>query len=208
MFQIMQETSRLIDITGQETLLILLASPGDELTKCGGLIGEACARGRPPFVVILGDGAADGSASLARDRERASRSACQRLGLPDERLLFVGLRQGVFPAIETSFFKALQAAMTELSWRRDCNVILAPFSAPATTPAGDALRTWQLARAMTDEIGLPLVASFQIATLPPFPARHIWRLDVRQWCNRKIEAGLTHGYQINNAGYEYYGKIA
>jgi len=150
--QTSKDASRLIDITGPENTLILLAAPGDEVTACGGFIAQTCARGRPPFVVILGDGATDGSAKLARERERSSRFACRRLGLPDDRLMFVGLRQNDFPAIGMPLFNALQAAMVEVSWRRDCNAILAPF---ASEDKGDAAMVWQLACALAGEIGAP-----------------------------------------------------
>ncbi len=198
----------MIDITGPENTLILLAAPGDEVTECGGLIAEACARGRPPFVVILGDGAADGSARLARERERASRIACQNLGLSADRLLFVGLRQSAFPAIGTIFFKALQAAMAELSWRRDCNVILAPFAALDLNEDGDAVKTWQLADALAAEIERPLLARLRITALPRLPARQIWRLDTRHWNMSPAKAGLMHADDLSNAGYEHYGLVA
>lgn len=208
MQQTTQETRRVIDITGPENSLILLAAPGDEVTECGGLIAQACARGRPPFIVILGDGAADGSARLARDRERASRVACRNLGLSEDRLLFVGLRQSAFPAIGTIFFKALQAAMAELSWRRDCNVILAPFTALDLSEAGDAVTTWQLANALAAEIERPLLACCRIGALPWLPARQIWRLDTRHGNTSHAKTGLLHAHDITNAGYEHYGLVA
>jgi hypothetical protein len=202
--QIVQTTSRVLDITGFENTLILLTAPGDEVTACGGLIAAACARGRPPFVVILGDGAADRSARLARERERASRTACRRLGLPDDRLLFAGLPQGDFPAIGTPLFNALKAAMAEVSWRRDCNVILAPFAA---WDGGDATATtWQLACALARDVKLPLLAGVPTDVPPSLPAKTIWRLDARHWSGRKTEAGLAHGHQIGDAGYETYGR--
>ena len=43
-------------ITGDENVLILVPGPGDESLWCGGLIAESCRRGRPPFVMVLGDG--------------------------------------------------------------------------------------------------------------------------------------------------------
>jgi LmbE family N-acetylglucosaminyl deacetylase len=202
--QIMQDTSRVMDITGPENTLILLAAPGDDVTACGGLITEACARGRPPFVVILGDGAADGSARLAQERERASRLAGRRLGLPEDRLLFVGLRQGDFPAMGTTLFNALLAAMAEVSWRRDCNVVLAPFAAP---DCRDMTTTWDLAHALARDIEVPLLAGFGMAGLPQRRAENAWRLDARQWDDRKAQAGLAHGYHIRNAGYEIYGRV-
>jgi hypothetical protein len=193
-------TSRVIDITGPENTLILLAAPGDEVSVCGGLIAEACARGRPPFVAILGDGAEDGSASLARGRELASRTACRILGLPDDLLLFVGLRQGRFPAAGTPLFGALRAAITEVSWRRDCNVILAPFAAVET--GGDS--AWPLAGAVARDIGLPLLAAEPAG--PEFS--DCWRLDARQWDGRVAAAGQVHGDQRRGCGFEEYGRAA
>jgi LmbE family N-acetylglucosaminyl deacetylase len=199
------DTNRVIDITGPENTLILLPAPGDEVTACGGLIAEACARGRPPFVVILGDGAHDGSAGLAHKRERASRVACRRLGLPDDRLLFVGLRQGDFPQMGTPVFKALQAAMAEVSWRRDCNVILA---SSATPDSRDAATAWRLACTLASEIRVPLLAGLTTTTLPLPRTETTWKLDVRQRDEQKAEAGLAHGYHIRDASYEFYGRVA
>jgi len=206
--QTTQDASRLIDITGPENTLILLAAPGDEVTVCGGFIAEACARGRPPFVVILGDGAADGAAAQARACEKASRMACRLLGLPADRLLFVGLRQNDFPALGTPLFEALRAAMAQVSWRRDCNVILAPFAAREGRDTADALAAWQLAGALAGEIRVPLVAGFQKDAPAWFRAAGFWRLDARQWDDQKAEAALAHGHHIREAGYEIYGRVA
>ena len=82
--QIAQDTSRVMDITGAESTLILLAEPGEDVTACGGLIAEASARGRRPFVVILSDAATDSPATPVPRRQLASRTACKRLGLPDD----------------------------------------------------------------------------------------------------------------------------
>jgi len=202
-----QDTCRLIDITGPENTLILLASPGDEVTLCGGFIAEACTRGRPPFIVILGDGAPDGCARLARERERASRTACQILGLPDDRLLFAGLKQNSFPAKGAPLFSALQLAMSEVSWRRDCNVVLAPFATNDSSHAADAITTWQLADALAKDIEVSLLARFPMTALPGLRAVHAWRLDLPQWDNRKAMAGLSHGYQVHNPGHELYGRL-
>jgi LmbE family N-acetylglucosaminyl deacetylase len=206
--QIPRDTTRVTDITGPENTLILVAAPGDEVTACGGLIAESCARGRPPFVVILGDGAPDGAARLARERERASRLACRLLGLPDDRLLFVGLKQNDFPATGTPFFNALQAAMAQVSWRRDCNVILAPFAAPDSQDTADATITWQLAHALARDTDIALLAGVPISALPKLPAKHSWRLDAHQWDARKADAALAHGAHIRNAGDEIYGRLA
>jgi len=206
--QIARETSRVMDITGPENVLILLASPGEEVTACGGLIAEACARGRPPFVVILGDGDSDSPAALVPRRQLASRLACRRLGLPDDRLLFVGLRQDAFPATGTPLFNALLAAMAEVSWRRDCNVILAPLAAGEADEAADSEAAWQLAIALAAEIEVPLLASIPMSAPPGPSPKNLWRLDARQWDGRKAEAGLAHGVPIHSPGHEAYARVA
>jgi len=206
--QIAQPTSRVIDITGPENTLILLAAPGDEVIACGGLIAEACARGRPPFVVILGDGAADGAATRARACEKASRAACRLLGLPDDQLLFAGLRQNDFPALGTPVFQAVWAAMAQVSWRRDCNVILAPFAAPEGRDGADAVAAWQMAAALAGGIGVPLLAGFREDAPIWFRAAGFWRLNARQWDGRKAEAALAHGHHMRGDGYEIYGRAA
>ncbi len=194
----------MLDITGPDNALILLAAPGDEVTACGGLIAAACARGQPPFVVILGDGAPDGCARLARERELASRLACRRLGLPVDRLLFAGLRQGAFPAIGTPLFNALETAMAQVSWRRDCNVILAPDGGDTA----DTAATWQLAHALARDIDVTLLAAVSIAAQPRCLPAMSWRFDVRRWEPQKAEAGLAHGYRIGGAGHETYVAVA
>ena len=53
------------EITGNRCALILAPHPDDESLGCGGLIAEACARGRPPAVIIVSDGT--GSHPLSRE---------------------------------------------------------------------------------------------------------------------------------------------
>ena len=149
-----RRTARATDITGHENLLILLAAPGDE-SAFGTLIAELCARGRPPFVAVVGDGAPDGSAAAARVAERASRATLARWALPPERLLFVGLRQGRIPAPDAALFGPLKAAMALLSWRNDCNVVGASAGRDAD---GDRAAVWTLARRIAEENRLTLVA--------------------------------------------------
>jgi LmbE family N-acetylglucosaminyl deacetylase len=204
--RIARDTNSVLDITGPENTLVLLPAPGDEVTFCGGFIAASCARGRPPFVVILGDGAADGNAGLARECQRAARVAARALGLPDDRLLFVGLRQGQFPLGGTALFDALEVAMAQVSWRRDCNVLLALFAACDGGDDADTAAAWQLAQRLARAIGLPLRARFR-APPPWLGAEHLWRLDARQWDDRKAEAALAHGHHIRDAGDEIYGNV-
>jgi LmbE family N-acetylglucosaminyl deacetylase len=77
-------------------IMILAPHPDDESLGCGGLIAEACGRNIAPVVVILTDGSKSHPRSRAypperlRDlREAETRAATCRLGLPQERLVFL-----------------------------------------------------------------------------------------------------------------------
>ncbi len=80
------------------TSLVLAPHPDDESLGCGGLIAQACARGRPPLVVAVTDGAGSHPASqayppsmLKATRAAELRAAVGALGLDEDRLHFLGL---------------------------------------------------------------------------------------------------------------------
>ena len=61
-------------IAGGRNLFVLTAAPGDESLFCGGLITEACARGRPPFLAVLTDGSSIAIPGASTDTEMAMAS--------------------------------------------------------------------------------------------------------------------------------------
>lgn len=92
-------------ITGGGTTLLLAPHPDDESLGCGGLIAEACARGRPPVVVVLTDGtmshpfsASYPAPRLKALREAEARAAVAILGLPPDRLHFLEFPDGQAPS--------------------------------------------------------------------------------------------------------------
>ena len=98
--------ARLDQITKGENIMVLAPHPDDESLGCGGLIAQACALNRPPVVVILTDGTGSHPSSLRypiarlRDlREQESRQAVRILGLPPERIYFLGFRDTAAPTI-------------------------------------------------------------------------------------------------------------
>jgi LmbE family N-acetylglucosaminyl deacetylase len=126
----LQTTADLHALITSRTMLVLAASPGDESLACGTLIAEACARGRPPLVAVLTDGASIGPAGLSGDvlaaaHERETRVAVQALGLPPGRLLMLGVRDGALPA-DGAFFEQIVDAVGFLTWMRDLDVICGP----------------------------------------------------------------------------------
>ncbi|GGG20392.1 hypothetical protein GCM10010964_05750 [Caldovatus sediminis] len=91
-------------IVGDGTALVLAPHPDDESLGCGGLIAEACARGRPPVVAVLTDGTLSHPTSrdfppsrLKALRETETRAAAAALGLGTDRLHFLGLPDGQAP---------------------------------------------------------------------------------------------------------------
>lgn len=91
-------------IAGNGTALVLAPHPDDESLGCGGLIAACCARGTPPLVAVLTDGAMSHPASRAFPAARRvalraaeTRAAVAALGLPPERLHFLGLSDGAAP---------------------------------------------------------------------------------------------------------------
>src|ERR1700677_4731820 len=92
-------------ILGGERPLILAPHADDESLGCGGLIAACCQRGRPPFVVILTDGAAShpGSREYPPDRLRAlraqeARRAVATLGLTPDNLAFFSYPDAALPS--------------------------------------------------------------------------------------------------------------
>jgi hypothetical protein len=98
--------------------------------------------------------------------------------------------------------------MTEVSWRRDCNVILAPFASQNSFGAADAVTAWHLACTLANNIRVLPLAGLTTAALPLPRIKNSWRLHARQWDNRKADAARAHGHHIHNPGYEIYGRLA
>lgn len=185
------------EITGNENLLVLVPGPGAESRSCGGLIAESCQRGRPPFVMVLGDGtgldprpAGYPPDQLANLRDRETRAAVACLGLPHERLLMAGVYDGQIPAGGAGF-DAVVRGVTTVMWARDCNVICAPWPGPDDGNGQDA--TWKIACAVARASGVGLLA--YAAGEAPEAAARSWRLDIKGRLGAKRAAVAAHTSQ-------------
>ena len=183
-------------ITGDENVLILPPSPGDESLWCGGLIAESCRRGRPPFVMVLGDGTGSHPHSaayppdrLANLRDRETRAAVACLGLPHERLLMAGVYDGHIPGGGREF-DAVVRAVTLVMWARDCNVICAPW--PGAEDDAARRNTFGIAAAVARASGVGLLAyAAGNAT-----ANEGWLLDITAQLGPKRAAVEAHASQL------------
>ena len=182
-------------ITGNENLLVLAPGPIEESLACGGLIAASCRRGRPPFVMVLGDGTSShpGSRAYPPDRlaqlhDRETREAVRRLGLPGERLLMAGLYDGRIPEAGPAFDTVVRG-VTLVMWARDCNVICAPGPQAAATSGARAAHRIAAAVAGTSGVGLLLWAREDAAGLPGAAG---WRLDITPDLAAKRAAVAAH----------------
>lgn len=190
----------LLAITGDENVLVLVPGPGEESMGCGGFIAESCRRGRPPFVMVLGDGtgAHPNSAKhppdhLANLCDRETRAAVACLGLSHERLLMAGVYDGQIPT-DGAGFDAVVRGVTLVMWARDCNVICAPW--PDPDDEGGRGATWRIARAVASSSGVGLLAYVEEGAVPNGMAGSGWRLDIAGQLGVKRAAVAAHASQL------------
>ena len=182
--------------------LVLAPHPDDESLGCGGLIAEACRRGRPPVVAILTDGAAShpGSRAYPADRLAAlrageARQAVASLGLPSDDLILLGAADTASPhdgpaadALATRIARLAEGCDAILtSWRHD--------------PHCDHLSAWHIARAAARRSGIALweypVWGWTLSPAKDLPpARWTgWRFDVAGRLGAKRQAIAAHRSQ-------------
>ena len=185
-------------ITGDENLLILAPNPADECLDCGGLIAAGCRRGRPPFIMVLGDGTGSHPHSreyppdrLANLHDHETRAAVACLGLPAARLLMAGLYDGAIPE-SGPVFDAVVRAVTLVMWARDCNVVCAPWPNDEC-PAGYRA-TYRIAQAVAagSGVGLLAFARHDVSASAPEQGVAGWRIDIAAQLEAKRAAIAAH----------------
>ena len=190
-------------LLGQGGVLILAPHADDESLGCGGLIVELCARGRPPIVVVLTDGAGSHPNSrshpplrLRAVRQREAHDATAILGLPPDRLRFLGLRDTAAP-LDGPEFAAAVVTLAGLARDHGCDVIAAPWR---HDPHCDHVA----AQAMACASGLR-VLSYPVwgwtlpadTALPDAPVEG-WRLDITAHLPAKRRAIAAHASQYGD----------
>jgi LmbE family N-acetylglucosaminyl deacetylase len=182
--------------------LVLAPHPDDESLGCGGLIAEACRRGRPPLVAILTDGAAShpGSqiyppARVAALRELEVRQAVAHLGLPQDRLFMLGAPDGKAPHRGIAV-ASLAARIAVLA--KGCDAILTSWR---HDPHCDHVSAWHTACEAAHLTGAR-VFEYPVWgwTLPPDHALpnlcwRGWRFDIAQRLGAKRRAIAAHRSQ-------------
>lgn len=185
-------------------LLILAPHPDDESLGCGGLIAAACDAGHPPFVLVATDGAgshpnsrAYPPARLRATRQREACAAVGILGLPANRIGFLGLPDTQSPASGPAFDAAV-TAVASLAIRIQAGAILATWM---HDPDCDHESAHLIAAAAAREVGRPHLAYPVWGwTLPPDtpwpgPLPTGQRIDITAQLPRKRQAIAAHRTQ-------------
>ncbi len=195
------------DILAPGSALVLAPHPDDETLGCGGLIAEACAQRRDIHVLIVTDGTGShpGSrawpaARLKAQREAEARDAVAALGLPVDRLHFLGLRDAHAPHEGSAFDAAVREIATHAG-SRDARTLLATWR---HDPHADHVAVSRMARAAAEASGARLL-SYPVWgwTLPPdqpledaMPTGR--RLDTSRHLPAKRRAIAAHRSQITD----------
>ena len=187
--------------------LILAPHPDDESLGCGGLIALACDAGSPPFVLVITDGAGSHPNSraypaprLRATRQQEARRAVAALGLPPQRIGFLGLPDTEAPTSGPAFDAAV-TAIASLALRIGAGTLLATWQ---HDPHADHEATHLLAAAAAAETGIRHL-SYPVwgLTLPPDvplpgPLPSGFRLDISQQLPRKRQAIAAHRTQTSD----------
>ncbi|GAA0593932.1 PIG-L family deacetylase [Craurococcus roseus] len=192
------------EITVGGTTLVLAPHPDDESLGCGGLIAEACARGRPPVVVVLTDGSMSHPSSRSHPaprlralRQTETQAAVSALGVEGGRLHFLGLPDGRAPCAGAAMEEAA-ARVAELAQLYQARAILTTWQ---HDPHADHVAAYVIGRSAARLAGTRLV-SYPVWgwALPPrqrLPVDAVAgaRLDIARHLPAKRRAIAAHASQ-------------
>ena len=195
-------------LTGGKPFVILSPHPDDESLGAGGLIAAACGAGERVDIVVMTDGS--GSHPASRDyphqrlvalREAESAQAAAHLGLPEGRLIHLGVPDTQAPLQGPDFDRAVDriAALVQAStagslfvtWGRDphCDHESADQMARAVRRRLPALKLWSY-----PIWGWHLDPALEIDE--PLPRG--CRIDISPWLVAKHAAIAAHASQLTD----------
>lgn len=184
-------------------VLILAPHPDDESLGCGGLIAACCEAGRAPFVLVLTDGAGSHPNSssyppaiLAATRAAEARAAVAALGLPPDRIGFLGLPDARAPHEGAGFDRAVEE-IVGCAAQAGCTTLAAPWE---HDPHCDHLAAHRMAAAAARAGGLRHIAypvwGWTLSGADPLDtAVDGFRLDITRYLPAKRRAIAAHASQ-------------
>jgi LmbE family N-acetylglucosaminyl deacetylase len=195
-------------LLGEAPVLVLAPHPDDESLGCGGLIAGHNARGHDAHVMILTDGAASHphsleypAARLAALRMREARAAIVALGLPVDRIDFLGLPDGRAPLSGKRLADAAACVAAHALSRRVRTIC----TTLPHDPHHDHRAAYRLGQLVARAIGARLLL-YPVWTwtvpptgwLPDTPVVQGARLDITRHLEAKRRAIACHRSQITD----------
>ena len=195
-------------LLGEAPVLVLAPHPDDESLGCGGLIAEHHSRGHDAHVMVLTDGAASHPRSrdypptqLAALRMQEARAAIGALGLPVDRIDFLGLPDGRAPLNGKHLHDAADRVAAH-AVSRHVRTICTTLPHDPHHDHRAAYRLGQrVARAIQARLLLYPVWTWTLpstALLPATPAVHGARVDITRHLAAKRRAIACHRSQITD----------
>jgi LmbE family N-acetylglucosaminyl deacetylase len=193
------------EVIGSGTCLILAPHPDDESLGCGGLIATCVAADRAPLVAVLTDGAGShpGSAEFPPDRLLAVRKrevlqAVACLGLPPNRVVFMGEPDTAAPRHGPGFDRIVRQLVRLIRCEPGCSAILASWRHDPHCDHEAASLAAAAAAGITQvrHVAFP-VWGWTLLSDAPVAARDAagYRLDISAFRSRKQQAIRAHKTQ-------------
>jgi LmbE family N-acetylglucosaminyl deacetylase len=197
-------TATLEEVAGSGTCLVLAPHPDDESLGCGGLIAACCAGGRPPVVAVLTDGSGSHPGSraypperLAAIRKQEVTEAVGHLGMPVERLIFLGEKDTRAPR-EGAAFERVTRHLAAWLTAFDCCTIFVPWGHdPHVDHEAAALIGAAAARATNVRLLVYPVCGWTLLPDRRVPDHRVcgWRLEIGVHMAAKRRAIAAHASQ-------------
>jgi LmbE family N-acetylglucosaminyl deacetylase len=197
-------TATLEEVAGSGTCLVLAPHPDDESLGCGGLIAACCAGGRPPVVAVLTDGSGSHPGSRANPPERLAAirkqevtEAVGHLGMPVERLIFLGEKDTRAPRERAAFERVTRHLAAWLT-AFDCCTIFVPWGHdPHVDHEAAALIGAAAARATNVRLLVYPVWGWTLLPDRRVPDHRVcgWRLEIAVHMAAKRRAIAAHASQ-------------
>ncbi len=195
-------------LLGERPILVLAPHPDDESLGCGGLIAECQASGRPVYVLVLTDGAGSHPRSREYPAERLvslradeARAAVASLGLPEDRIDFLGLPDGHAP-LRGSQLQVVAQRIAAHARAREVGTICTTWP---HDPHRDHRAAYRLGARVAREIGAKLLCYPvwgwtvpPMAWLPAIPISGA-RLDIATYLAVKRRAIACHRSQMTES---------
>jgi LmbE family N-acetylglucosaminyl deacetylase len=196
------------ELTGNTPFVVLSPHPDDETLGTGGLIAEARTKGQEVDVIVVTDGSGSHPQSKQYPRQKLVElryaevhKAGQALGLPSNRVTFLGLRDTIAPTsglqFEIAVAKTLEVVRQSkadtlfVTWEKDphCDHEASAALAKAVRRLSPSLKLWAY-----PVWGWHLEPGGETDQ----PAPKAVRIDISQYRDRKHEAIRAHASQMTD----------